>query len=93
MTFPTTVSAAARASLADLRFVPYWLDTPDRPAARPALTSDIQADLAVVGGGFSGLWTAYLATERFPDWTVVVLEGDRIASGATGRNGGFIASS
>lgn len=93
MTFPTTVSAAARASLADLRFVPYWLDTPDRPAARPALTSDIQADLVVVGGGFSGLWTAYLATERFPDWTVVVLEGDRIASGATGRNGGFIASS
>lgn len=93
MPFPTHVTPQARASLADVQFTAYWLDSPDRPAPRPALTSDIEADLVVVGGGFSGLWTAYLATERFPDWRVVLLEGDRIASGATGRNGGFIAAS
>jgi len=93
MPFPTTVTAQARASLADVRFAPFWLDTPDRPQASPALTSEIDADLVVVGGGFSGLWTAYLARERFPHWTVVVLEGDRIGGGASGRNGGFIAAS
>lgn len=93
MPFPTHVTPQARASLADVQFTPYWLDNPDRPAPRPALTSDIEADLVVIGGGFSGLWTAYLATERFPEWHVVLLEGDRIAAGATGRNGGFIAAS
>ncbi|TEX52389.1 MAG: FAD-dependent oxidoreductase [Actinomycetales bacterium mxb001] len=93
MPFPTHVTPQARASLADVQFTPYWLDNPDRPAPRPALTSDIEADLVVIGGGFSGLWTAYLATERFPEWRVVLLEGDRIAAGATGRNGGFIAAS
>ncbi|MFM7211510.1 MAG: FAD-dependent oxidoreductase, partial [Actinomycetota bacterium] len=93
MPFPTTVTPQARASLADVRFAPFWLDTPDRPQASPALTTEIDADLVVVGGGFSGLWTAYLARERFPHWSVVVLEGDRIGGGASGRNGGFIAAS
>ena len=93
MPFPTHVTLQARAALADVQFVPYWLDTPDQPAPSAALTADIEADLVVVGAGFSGLWTAYLARERFPDWRVVLLEGDRIASGATGRNGGFIAAS
>lgn len=93
MPFPTHVTPQARASLADVHFTPYWLDSPARPASGPALTSDIEADLVVVGGGFSGLWAAYLATERFPDWHVVLLEGDRVAAGATGRNGGFIAAS
>lgn len=93
MSFPSEVTDAARASLADVRFTPYWLDRDDRPPAGALLSQQISADLVVVGGGFSGLWTAYLATQRFPDWDVVVLEGDRIAEGASGRNGGFCAAS
>ena len=83
MPFPDTVSAPARAALADVVHRPYWLDRADRPAPRPALTGDISADLVVVGGGLSGLWTAYEARRRFPDWSVVLLEGQRIAEGAS----------
>ena len=47
----------------------------------------------VVGGGFTGLWTALMAKERQPDRKVVLLEGDRIGGAATGRNGGFCSAS
>jgi glycine/D-amino acid oxidase-like deaminating enzyme len=73
--------------------VPYWLDTPDRPPARPALVDDLHVDLAVVGGGFTGLWTALLALEREPARSVVLLEANRLAWAATGRNGGFCSAS
>jgi glycine/D-amino acid oxidase-like deaminating enzyme len=72
---------------------PLWLDTPDRPDPRPALHGDVEVDLAVVGGGFTGLWTALCAVERAPGTRVVVLEADRITEHATGRNGGFCESS
>ena len=93
MPFPNVVSPQARRALADVEFQPYWLADAQRPPARSALTADIEADLVVVGGGFSGLWTAYEARRRFPHWSIVVVEGDRIAAGATGRNGGFVAAS
>lgn len=93
MPFPDLVTPAARAALADVHFTPYWLDQPQRPAARPALVGDIEADLVVIGGGLSGLWTAYEARRRFPEWRVVLLEGQRIAEAASGRNGGFVAAS
>ncbi|UQX88620.1 FAD-binding oxidoreductase [Jatrophihabitans telluris] len=73
--------------------IPFWLDTEDRPAPRPTLATDTSADLAVVGGGFSGLWTALLAKEADPDRDVILLEGSRLAWAATGRNGGFCAAS
>ncbi|MFD0926890.1 NAD(P)/FAD-dependent oxidoreductase [Williamsia deligens] len=79
--------------VADARRVPYWLDRPDRPAARLALDGDLDCDLLVVGGGFTGLWTAVQAAEEDPGRRVVLLEGDRIAEGASGRNGGFCAAS
>jgi glycine/D-amino acid oxidase-like deaminating enzyme len=47
----------------------------------------------VIGGGFSGLWTALLAKERDPRTNVVLVEGRRIAWGGTGRNGGFCSAS
>lgn len=72
---------------------PFWLDNPDRPAARPALHGKIDADLLVIGGGFCGLWTALIAKERHPEWMVVLLEQQRIAWAASGRNGGFCESS
>lgn len=73
--------------------LPLWLDTPLRPDARPALDGDTTVDLAVVGGGFCGLWTAIRAVERDPGRDVLLLEGDRIAEHATGRNGGFCEAS
>ena len=73
--------------------VPFWLDHADRPDPRPALDVSVSTELAVVGGGFSGLWTALLAKERDPGRQVVLIEADRIASAATGRNGGFCAAS
>lgn len=76
----------------DARRIPFWLDTADRPAPRPALSGDANCDLAIVGGGFSGLWTALLAKEADPSRDVVLLEGDRLAWAATGRNGGFCAA-
>jgi len=84
---------AAEESLRDAAPSIFWLDDPARPPARPPLEGDIEADLVVVGGGFTGLWTALLAREAEPGREVVLLEGDRIASGASGRNGGFVAAS
>jgi len=68
----------------------FWLDSPDRPAPLAPLERDDEADLAIVGGGFTGLWAAVLAKERAPNRDVVLLESQRIAEGASGRNGGFV---
>ncbi|MBP0456186.1 FAD-dependent oxidoreductase [Streptomyces bomunensis] len=84
---------AAAASLGDLKPVPFWLDDPARPAALPALTGEDRCDLLVVGGGYSGLWTALLAKERDPARDVVLIEGREVAWAASGRNGGFCAAS
>jgi glycine/D-amino acid oxidase-like deaminating enzyme len=57
--------------------------------ACPPLTQDINADVVIVGGGFTGLWTAYFLTETNPNVRVVVLEQDICGGGPSGRNGGF----
>ncbi|MEE4540901.1 FAD-dependent oxidoreductase [Streptomyces sp. V4-01] len=80
-------------ALAAAEPVPYWLDDPARPDARPALVGRDHCDLLVVGGGYSGLWTALLAKERDPGADVVLVEADRIGWAASGRNGGFCAAS
>ena len=65
---PDAMRTAAQ-SLAGARPRPYWLDDPGKPDALPALTGDEHCDLLVVGGGYSGLWTALLAKERDPGAT------------------------
>src|SRR5712691_953129 len=88
-----TAQAQAAAGLAGCRPVPYWLDRPDAPQAMPALAEGTRARLAVIGGGFTGLWTALLARERDPAADVVLLEGKTVGWAASGRNGGFCSAS
>jgi putative aminophosphonate oxidoreductase len=58
----------------------------------PALVGDVRSDIAIVGGGLVGLWTALRIKERDPGCDVVVLERDICGGGASGRNGGFVLS-
>ncbi|MFD5285001.1 NAD(P)/FAD-dependent oxidoreductase [Streptomyces rubrogriseus] len=80
-------------SLSDAQPVPYWLDDPGRPRPEAALTGTETCDLLVVGGGYSGLWTALIAKERDPERDVVLIEGREVGWAASGRNGGFCAAS
>ncbi len=80
-------------SLSEARPVSYWLDDPGRPDPEPALTERTTCDLLVVGGGYSGLWTALIAKERDPSRDVVLVEGREVGWAASGRNGGFCAAS
>ena len=72
-----------------------WLDPavvgprPDYPSLPGAIT----CDLLVVGGGYTGLWTALHAAERDPGATIVLIEAERIGWAASGRNGGFVEAS
>jgi glycine/D-amino acid oxidase-like deaminating enzyme len=85
--------ARDRRSYADALPRPFWLDSPLAPPARPPLERAVEADLAVVGGGLSGLWAAVQAKQIDPGSEVVLLEAETLAHGATGRSGGFLSSS
>jgi len=56
----------------------------------PPLSGDTTADVVVIGGGYTGLWSAYFLKERQPDLDVVLLEQDICGGGPSGRNGGFL---
>jgi glycine/D-amino acid oxidase-like deaminating enzyme len=88
-----TTTASVLASLRDTKPAPFWLDQPGAPARRPALTGATSCDLAVVGAGFTGLWTALLAKRQDPDLDVVVLEAGQAGGQASGRNGGICMAS
>jgi glycine/D-amino acid oxidase-like deaminating enzyme len=85
--------AAIRRSYADAEPRPFWLARSGAPQPGDPLEGSHEADLLVVGGGLTGLWAALLAKEENPGREVVLLEGERIAFGATGRNGGFMDAS
>jgi len=68
----------------------YWLDDcGDDLTRRPALAGDATVDVAILGGGYSGLWTAYFLLRANPDLSVAVLEAQFCGYGASGRNGGW----
>ena len=93
MQFATAPTQTAIDAVKDAERSVYWLDRPERPAALPPVTKNIDADLVIVGAGFTGLWTALLAHDVDPDRDIVVIERTRVADGGTGRNGGFVAAS
>ncbi len=88
-----TPSRAIDAALAEAEPVCWWLDDVDAPPPREHLAGTVRTALAVVGGGYSGLWTALLAKQRDPGREVVLLEGRTIGWAASGRNGGFCSAS
>jgi glycine/D-amino acid oxidase-like deaminating enzyme len=90
--WPTTPPAADhRAAYADAEPRSFWLSHPHEPT--PALAGVVDADLCIVGGGFTGLWAALHAKAGDPARDVVVLEAETAGFGASGRNGGFVVSS
>ena len=66
----------------------YYAATVNATAAAPALAIDIETDICIIGGGFSGVATALSLAERGRD--VILLEAKRIGWGASGRNGGQV---
>lgn len=71
----------------------YWLETcGDDLTPRPAMQGSIDVDVAILGAGFSGLWTAYYLLKRDPGLRVAVLEKEIAGFGASGRNGGWCTS-
>jgi glycine/D-amino acid oxidase-like deaminating enzyme len=67
----------------------YWLEEAGTPEPVAPLDRDRDADVVVVGGGFTGLWTAWHIKELEPEARVVLLEAGACANGPSGRNGGF----
>ncbi|HSL29839.1 MAG TPA: FAD-dependent oxidoreductase [Anaerolineales bacterium] len=93
MPYSNTILPETLKSFSDASHIPFWLDDPARPAPEPELTTSISTDLLVIGAGFTGLWTAFLAKEENPGREVVILESGTVATGASGRNGGFMDAS
>ena len=84
---------AHRSAFADAIPRSFWLDTlPEREPHAP-LDEVLDADLCIVGGGYTGLWAALYAKRLDPARDVVLLEATRCGAGASGRNGGFVQCS
>jgi glycine/D-amino acid oxidase-like deaminating enzyme len=87
----TPPTRAQRAAYADAEPRPFWTAGPREVS--PALAGTVEADLCIVGGGFTGLWAALHAKAGDPAREVVLLEAETIGFGASGRNGGFCVAS
>jgi glycine/D-amino acid oxidase-like deaminating enzyme len=70
----------------------WWRALGGFPPRRPSLPGPAEADVCIVGGGYTGLWTAYYLAGRRPDWRIVVLEAAFAGYGASGRNGGWVTA-
>jgi|TARA_B100001094_G_scaffold108670_1_gene104573 glycine/D-amino acid oxidase-like deaminating enzyme len=77
-------------SLQNAREAPLWMDSFDceSPKRKP-IEGPVSVDVAIIGGGYSGLWTAYYLLKNDPSLRVIVIEKEYCGYGASGRNGGW----
>lgn len=77
--------------MTDWRSISLWMDQLDEPLVpRPALSGALQVDVAIVGAGYTGLWTAYYLKQHAPELRIAILEAEIAGFGASGRNGGWL---
>ena len=88
---PTTTSGSTPSPMPTR--TPTGTTTHDEPDSNPTLVRTESCDLCIVGGGYTGLWTAIIAKERDPSRDVVLIDAHEVGSAASGRNGGFMESS
>jgi glycine/D-amino acid oxidase-like deaminating enzyme len=72
------------------RLPPWWWDEAGSFEPAPPLEGDVRADVCILGGGYTGLWTARALKEREPSLQVVLVEAETCGAGPSGRNGGFL---
>jgi glycine/D-amino acid oxidase-like deaminating enzyme len=89
--------SSTRRHISELTVAPrlpaWWLEqalAAEEPRPAPPLAGDLDVDVAIVGGGYTGLWTALALRKRAPDLRVALLEAEICGAGPSGRNGGFI---
>jgi glycine/D-amino acid oxidase-like deaminating enzyme len=71
----------------------FWHDTVgEEITPRPTLDADLRADIAIVGAGYTGLWTAHYLLEQEPSCKIAIVESEVAGFGASGRNGGWLSS-
>ena len=77
--------------MSDWRSISLWLDQLEEPLTpRAPLTAEVDADVAIIGAGYTGLWTAYYLKTQAPQLRIVVVEAEIAGFGASGRNGGWL---
>ena len=87
------MAQASATSLGGYRRLSYWFDSLPGPLeSRPPLDGDLEVDVAVIGAGYTGLWTAYYLAKSDPGLKVAVLERETAGFGASGRNGGWCSA-
>lgn len=87
---PAVETRPAASAYADRSF---WLETcGDDLTPRPPLERSVDVDVAILGAGYTGLWTAYYLLKRDPSLRVAILERRIAGFGASGRNGGWVSS-
>ena len=75
----------------DWRSISLWLDQLDDPLhPRPALSGSLSVDVAIIGAGYTGLWTAYYLKQQEPALRIAIVEAEIAGFGASGRNGGWL---
>ncbi len=79
--------------MTDLRSVSWWWDSlGDTPPPRAPLAEDLDVDVAIVGAGYTGLWTAYYLAKAAPGTRIAIVEANVAGFGASGRNGGWCSA-
>ncbi|MGV8884105.1 MAG: NAD(P)/FAD-dependent oxidoreductase [Microbacteriaceae bacterium] len=93
MTDSEALGSSLRAPQRSYRDLSFWHDSlGETPPSRAPLTADLDVDVAIIGGGLTGLWTAYYLHERDPSLSIAILEKEVVGFGASGRNGGWCSA-